>query len=85
MAGNFHLIGFDQVINAKQRLAYDTASPPVTNYYGLAAPGTAETDAGWSIRRETLDSQGRTTAVDFAGGSSEYGQIWANRLTISYS
>lgn len=85
MAGNFHPIGFDQVINAKQRLAYDTATPPVTNYYGLAAPGTAEDAPGWSIRRETLDSDGRTIQIDFAGGSSEYGQIWANRLTLSYS
>lgn len=85
MAGNFHPLSADQAINAKQRLSYDTADPAVTNYYGFAAPGTAETDAGWQIRRETLDSQGRTTAIDFAGGTLEYSQIWANRATLSYS
>ena len=82
MAGNFHPIGFDQVINAKQRLEYVSST---INYYGLAAPGTLTSEAGWSIRRETLDTSGRTIQVDLAGGSSEYGQIWDNRATLTYS
>lgn len=82
MPGNFHPIGFDQVINAKQRIDYSSST---INYYGLAAPGTATSAAGWSIRRETLDSQGRTIQIDFAGGTSEYGQIWDSRAVLSYS
>lgn len=82
MAGNFHPLTGDQVVNAKQRIQYvDTT----TNYYGLAAPGTSEEAAGWQIRRETLDSQGRTTAIDFASGTLENNQIWTNRATLLYS
>ena len=82
MPGNFHPLVGDQAINAKQRVDYNSST---INYYGFAAPGTATGTAGWQIRRETLDSQGRTIQIDFAGGTSEYGQIWDNRLTLLYS
>lgn len=82
MAGNFHPLTGDQVINAKQRIQYASAT---INYYGLAAPGTLTSEAGWQIRRETLDDQGRTTQIDFAGGTLEYNQIWDNRATLDYS
>jgi hypothetical protein len=82
MAGNFHGLTGDQVINAKQRIEYASST---INYYGLAAPGTVTSAAGWQIRRETLDSQQRTIQIDFAGGTLEYGQVWDNRATLSYS
>jgi hypothetical protein len=82
MAGEFHPLSFDQVINAKQRIDYASST---TNYYGLAAPGSPTSQARWQIRRETLDSSGRTTAIDFAGGTLAYSQIWDNRATLSYS
>ena len=82
MPGNFHGLTGDQVINAKQRIEYNSST---INYYGLAAPGTATSAAGWQIRRETLDSQSRTIQIDFAGGTLEYGQVWDNRATLSYS
>ena len=56
-----------------------------TNYYGLASPGVATSTAGWQIRKETLDSQGRTTLVQFAGGTHHFTQVWDNRATLSYS
>lgn len=82
MAGNFHPLGGDQVINAKQRLEYASAT---VNYYGLAAPGTAEDAAGWQIRRETLDASGRTTQINFAQGTLEYSSQWSLRATYDYS
>ena len=82
MAGLFHPFVGDQVINAKQRIHYASAT---TIYYGLAAPGASEDDPAWQIRRETLDAQGRTTEINFAGGTVEYGQVWANRTTLTYS
>lgn len=82
MAGNFHPLTGDQVINAKQRIEYASAT---INYYGLAAPGTEESAAGWQIRRETLDAQGRTIQIDFAGGTLEYSQSWSSRAVLTYS
>lgn len=82
MAGNFFAIGGDQAINAKQRIDYASAT---TIYIGFAAPGSATSDEAWQIRRQTLDSSGRTTAIDFANGTLEYNQVWDNRATLSYS
>ena len=82
MAGNFHPLSGDQVINPTQRIQYVSTT---RNLYGLAAPSTAEGDAGWQIREELLDTQGRTTEINFAGGTREYNQIWSNRATLSYS
>ena len=82
MAGNFHPLTGDQVINAKARMHYVSAT---RNLYGLAAPGTLETDSGWAIREEILDSQQRTIEINFAGGTLEYGQRWDQRLSLVYS
>lgn len=65
-----------------QRIDYASST---TVYYGFAAPGFATSGAVWQIRRETLDSSGRTTAIDFAGGSSGFTHIWDNRTSLSYS
>lgn len=81
MAGNFHPLSGDQVINAKQRIVYVSTTRVL---YGLAAPGTATSAAGWQIRQETLDSQSRTTAIDFAGSTLEYNQVWDNALSLTY-
>lgn len=81
MAGNFHPLTGDQVINAKQRIQYVSATK---NYYGLAAPGTEESDPGWQIREETLDTQGRTTEINFANGTLEYALQWSLRASYTY-
>ena len=82
MPGNFHPLVGDQAINSKQRVQYVNATRIL---YGLAAPGTAEDAAGWSIREETLDSSGRTIEINFANATAEYGAKWSERLTLSYS
>lgn len=81
MAGNFHPLSGDQVINAQQRIDYVSSTK---NYYGLAAPGALTSDSAWQIREETLDSQGRTIAIKFAGSTLEYNQIWDNRAVLTY-
>ena len=55
-----------------------------TNYYGLASPGRTTSEAAWQIRKETLDSQGRTTLIQFAGSTHQCNQVWDNRATLSY-
>jgi len=82
MAGNFHPLVGDQAINAKQRIDYISATRIL---YGFSAPGTLESAASWQIREETLDSEGRTIAINFAGRTLEYNQIWNNRLTLTYT
>ena len=82
MAGQFIALSGDQVINAKQRIQYVSTT---RNLYGLAAPGTATSAAGWQIREEILDSQDRTTEINFAGGTLEFIQVWDDRLNYSYS
>ncbi len=84
MAGNFHPISFDQAINAKQRIDYVSATRIL---YGFAAPGTAETDGGWAIREEILDSNQRTIEINFARSTIEYSENnkWSDRLTYIYS
>ena len=82
MAGQFIALSGDQVINAKQRIQYVSTT---RNLYGLAAPGTATSVAGWQIREEILDSQDRTTEINFAGGTLEFIQVWDDRLNYSYS
>lgn len=80
--GNFHALVGDQAINAKQRIDYANAT---TIYIGFGAPGALEANPAWQIRRQTLDGSGRTTEINFAGGTVAYEQIWNNRTTLNYS
>ena len=82
MPGLFHPLVGDQVINARQEIEYVSSTK---TYYGLAAPGTATDQAGWQIREETLDTQGRTTSIKFASRTVEYNLVWADRATYTYS
>ena len=65
-----------------QRIDY--ASATVT-YIGLAASGTTAAQAGWQIKRVTLDSSNRPILVEFAGGAANFNGIWDTRATLSYS
>lgn len=83
MGGEYFHVSGDQVLNLRQRHEY-TDTFPGTQYHGLAAPGTLDSDAGWVIRRETLDASGRTTHIDFAGGTVAFINIWDNRASLDY-
>ena len=67
-----------------QRIDYASAT---TQYIGFASPGSATSSPVWQIRRVTLDSSGRPTAVLFAGGNANFDNVWDNRAlaTQSYS
>jgi hypothetical protein len=60
-------------------------------YNGTAMVGEgSEADAIWQIRRITTFINNpvagqTTTKTEYANGSTDYNQIWANRLTLSYS
>ena len=65
-------------------LRIDYASSTI-NYYGHAPPGSATSAAVWRIKRETLDSQSRTTLIQYADGDAGFNNVWDDRATLSYS
>jgi hypothetical protein len=62
-------------------LVFDNAATPIL-YLGIANPGTAQSAASWRICK--IDT---TTGVviTWAGGSTNFSSVWANRLSLSYS
>ena len=54
-------------------------------YYGAAAPGTPSSTALWQIVQMSYDGNSQLISVLYANGSFNYGQIWDNRATLSYS
>ncbi len=61
----------------------DTSSSS-TQYVGKAAPGTANSSAGWLIAQLSISSSG--ISVLYANGSgTSFNQIWNNRASLSYS
>lgn len=53
-------------------------------YRGEAAPGTAESAAGWRIVRVMFGGDGDVTE-EWAGGTAEFVHAWADRAELSYS
>lgn len=66
-------VGFDGQ-NAQRPLAGSMDQKIVTNgdtiYIALAAPGTAESDPKWQVKRVVVS--GDTTRISFAGGSAAF-------------
>jgi hypothetical protein len=61
---------------------YDGNGDPV--YIGYAAPGTATSDALWLIFELTWTG-GNMTSLRVAEGRLEYGSVWDDRASLSYS
>ena len=61
----------------------DYASSTIS-YFGSASPGSATSSSKWQIRRQTKDSQGRTTKIEFAAQKASFDQVWDNRATLTY-
>lgn len=53
-------------------------------YRGAAAPGSAESAPVWRISRVIIGADGDMTE-EWAGGSSQFDQIWDARASLSYS
>lgn len=52
-------------------------------YYGWAPMGTAETDNGWRIMKET--KSGTVTKREYAQGTMDFISAWSERTTYNYS
>jgi len=61
---------------------YDGGTNPV--YVGRAQPGTADSEAGWQIRKITYSGDDPTSVL-FADGKNEYINVWDDRAGYSYS
>ena len=71
-------------IPGAQRLD-DTAGGTVL-YFGQASAGSLESAAVWQIQRITFPTPGEDDCVTvWADGNLKYDNVWANRLTLSYS
>jgi hypothetical protein len=55
----------------------------VTTYVGYAPLGTSASASAWKIKRILVTST--QTSVSYANGSAGYGNVWANRSSLSYS
>ena len=54
-----------------------------TSYRGEAVPGTATSAALWRVQRITIT--GDDLVIEWADGSSDFTQIWDDRLSLTYS
>lgn len=59
----------------------DEASATIT-YIGEATPGTAEGAASWRVKRIT--TSGANVIIEWAG-SADFGHIWNNRASLTYT
>ena len=55
-----------------------------TVYVGQAMPGTAETGAGWCIKKMFYDSSGVYLGSEFANSDHTFSLIWSNRASYTY-
>lgn len=62
----------------EQDVRVDRATPTIT-YTGYAEPGTADSTAGWKIKRETIISNSTSTTWLGAG---EYQYVWNDRYSL---
>ena len=54
-----------------------------TSYRGEAVPGSLTSDPLWRVQRITIT--GDDLVIEWADGSSDFTQIWDDRLTLTYS
>ena len=72
-------------INPTSTIVIDYVSGTNPIYIGSAVPGTATSDNKWQIKKLTFDGNNNPTAIQFAGGSPSYTNIWDNRASLTYS
>ena len=53
-------------------------------YIGSAHPGSNENDPVWMIQRVSIFADESTTTL-FVDGQALFNQVWANRVSLSYS
>ncbi len=65
------------------RAENNVAGDPI--YIGRALAGTAESDAGWQIKKVTYDGSDFFIADNFAEGTNGYDKVWNDRAGYTYS
>ena len=65
--------------------SWDYTTTANTWYHGHASPGSLASAAVWRIKRITLDTSLRPTVTAMAGGNANFGNVWDNRATLTYS
>ncbi len=60
----------------------ETSTTDVT-YVGKAVVGSSEASAVWQIQQ--IDETGATLKVLFADGDTSFNNVWADRVSLSYS
>ena len=70
------------VDNFTQRIAYNASN--LTEYIGLAKPGTATSAASWQIKK-LVYSGSLVTEILFADGDTNFDNVWDDRTSLSYS
>lgn len=73
---------FGSLTSQIERLEYDGSNNPI--YHGYAAGGTPNSDALWLIWKYTW-SGGNMVASNLADGRLEYGSVWDDRASYTYS
>lgn len=76
--GNFPFA--DQIMS--QRIVYDGSGYP--EYIGMAAPGAADADSVWMIKK-LIYSGTNVISVLWASGNNAQNKAWTQRASYSYS
>ena len=64
----------------KTRIEYSGSNPL---YVGFALPGTAETDAGWAIRKMTA-SGNNITETNWCDSDTKFDNKWSERADVGH-
>jgi len=83
-SGTWSLQGSPSLALITQLDSIDPLAVPEVIYKGEAVPGTATSAAAWRVSRITIQSDG-DIAILFGNGTSNFTNIWDNRLSLSYS
>jgi len=65
------------------KIDYNGGTNPV--YIGFASSGTATSASSWRIMKLTYDVNSNVTDVQWAGGTTDFSNIYDNRASLSYS
>jgi hypothetical protein len=64
---------------------FDGDSTADTLYTGWADPGTAHAAAGWRIQKLDTSVGANSGVATWADGNANFDNVWANRLSLTYS
>lgn len=79
---SFRVSGYDFGSPHTQKFEY---SGDNVIYIGKADPGTATSEAKWSIQKLTYDGSNHCTDIQWADGTNVFDKVWDSRTSYSYS